>query len=107
MPARTVSPLPGGSFDQISRSFWELNRAKNIARQAAEIANGGLQNYRAEASMYGATAEAPFVDQGSHWIFTFRGGSPGFVQPTVESEVRIEKETFQSTMLYNGPPRTP
>ncbi|MDX2272878.1 MAG: hypothetical protein NW237_13165 [Cyanobacteriota bacterium] len=102
LPILSPSPLPGGTFEEISTSFWELNRAKNLARQAAELANGGLQNYRAEAAMYGATADAPFVDQGTHWVFTFRGGSPGFVEPTIESEIRVDKGSFRTTVLYNG-----
>lgn len=67
-------PLPRGSFEEISRYFRDLNRAKNLARQAAEIANGGLQRYRAEASMHGAAIDSPFEEFEDAWIFTFRGG---------------------------------
>ncbi len=108
-PARTpipVEPLPRGSFEEVSRYFRDLNRAKNLARQAAEIANGGLQRYRAEASMHGAAIDAPFEEFADAWIFTFRGGEPGFVQPSIETQVRVDRRTFQTTILYNGPIRS-
>lgn len=98
--------LPRGSFEEISRYFRDLNRAKNLARQAAEIANGGLQRYRAEASMHGAAIDAPFEELEDAWIFTFRGGEPGFVQPSIETQVRVDRRTFQTTILYNGPIRS-
>ena len=99
-------PLPRGSFEEISRYFRDLNRAKNLARQAAEIANGGLQRYRAEASMHGAAIDSPFEEFEDAWIFTFRGGEPGFVQPNIETQVRVDRRTFQTTILYNGPIRS-
>ncbi len=94
-------PLPRGSFEEISQYFRDLNRAKNLARQAAEIANGGLQNYRAEASMHGAAFDSPFEEFADHWLFTFRGGEPGFVQPSIETQVRVDKGTFRTTVIYN------
>jgi hypothetical protein len=99
-------PLPTGTFEEISRYFRDLNRAKNLARQAAEIANGGLQRYRAEASMHGAAIDAPFEEFEDAWVFTFRGGEPGFVQPSIETQVRVDRRTFQTTILYNGPIRS-
>ena len=108
-PARTpipVEPLPRGSFEEVSRYFRDLNRAKNLARQAAEIANGGLQRYRAEASMHGAAIDAPFEELEDAWIFTFRGGEPGFIRPSIETQVRVDRRTFQTTILYNGPIRS-
>ncbi|MFS8901448.1 hypothetical protein NW845_08735 [Synechococcus sp. H60.2] len=109
-PVPTTSPrprpLPTGTFEEISRYFRDLNRAKNLARQAAEIANGGLQRYRAEASMHGAAIDAPFEEFADAWIFTFRGGEPGFTQPSIETQVRVDRRTFQTTILYNGPIRS-
>jgi len=99
-------PLPRGSFEEVSRYFRDLNRAKNLARQAAEIANGGLQRYRAEASMHGAAIDSPFEEFEDAWVFTFRGGEPGFVQPSIETQVRVDRRTFQTTILYNGPIRS-
>ena len=79
-----------------------LNRAQNLARQAAEKANGGLDNYRAEASMYGSTATSPVVDNGNTWTFTFKGGAPGSTEPTIESVVTVAKDGSQVTVDYNG-----
>jgi len=80
----------------------ELNRAKNLARQAAENANGGLGQYRAEASMHGASAESPFVDNGDDtWTFTFRGHKPGASVYTVETVVTVSQDG-SITVNYNG-----
>ncbi|MCY7382961.1 MAG: hypothetical protein LH628_10370 [Microcoleus sp. CAN_BIN18] len=80
----------------------ELNRAKNLARQAAENANGGLGQYRAEASMHGASAESPFVDNGDDtWTFTFRGRKPGASVYTVETVVTVSQDG-SITVNYNG-----
>lgn len=79
-----------------------LSRAKNLARQAAETANGGLSKYRAESSMHRSAAQSPFVDRGDHWIFTFKGNVPGATTPSIESEIRVDKADFKTTVLYNG-----
>jgi len=80
----------------------ELNRAKNLARQAAENANGGLGQYRAEASMHGASAESPFVDNGDGtWTFTFQGYKPGSSVYTVETVVTVSQDG-RITVNYNG-----
>jgi len=80
----------------------ELNRAKNLARQAAEAANGGLGNYRAEASMHGTSKESPFVDNGDgSWTFTFKGYKPGTSVYTVESVVTVSKDG-RIRVDYNG-----
>ncbi len=80
----------------------ELNRAKNLARQAAENANGGLGEYRAEASMHGASAESPFVDNGDgNWTFTFQGHKPGASVYTVETVVTVS-QNGRIVVNYNG-----
>lgn len=84
------------------REIEALSKAKNLARQAAETANGGLENYRTDPSMHGSAAKSPYVDQGEYWLFTFKGGIPGYTVPTVESEVRVNKSDFQTTVVYNG-----
>jgi hypothetical protein len=35
-------------------------------------------------------------------MFTFRGSAPGSTDMSIESEVRVNKSDFQTTMLYNG-----
>jgi hypothetical protein len=83
----------------------ELNRAKNLARQAAEVANGGLGNYRAEAAMHGAAKESPFVDNGNGtWTFTFKGQKPGASVYTVETVVTVSQDGTVR-VDYNGPIR--
>ncbi|HAO11617.1 MAG TPA: hypothetical protein DCQ51_10710 [Planktothrix sp. UBA8407] len=83
----------------------ELNRAKNLARQAAEVANGGLGKYRAEAAMHGAAKESPFVDNGNGtWTFTFKGQKPGASVYTVETVVTVSQDG-RIRVYYNGPIR--
>jgi hypothetical protein len=95
-PSATVSS-PNNVYRDIEGRF----RARNLARQAAERTNGGLEKYRAEPAMY--TQEvAPDVDEPTHWVFIFQGGAPGAATPTVETEVRVDKADFKTTVLYNG-----
>ncbi|MGF1574719.1 MAG: hypothetical protein ACFCU9_02045 [Cyanophyceae cyanobacterium] len=102
-----TQPSTGGSVDitDLISTSRELNRAKNLARQAAEIYNGGLQNYRAESAMHTAGVAAPYVDRGTDWVFRFQGGLPGATVMTIESEIRVDKSSFQTEVLYNGPLR--
>lgn len=84
----------------------DLNRAKNLARQAAESANGGIRYYRAEDSMHGPASRCPYVDNGDSWTFTFTGSRVGSVSRTIESVVTVYKNTSRILVAYNGPIRT-
>jgi len=81
----------------------DLNRAKNLARQTIERANGGLGRYQAERAMHGPATDAPYVDNGDgSWTFTFVGGAPGYTTPTVESVVTVYREGWRVAIDYNG-----
>jgi hypothetical protein len=110
--ARTgESPLTNSDVVADFRVSLDLNRAKNLARQAAERANGGLGLYRAERSMHQDGASAPHVvNPDGSWTFTFRGFDPrmadasGVAPFTVESVVTVTPAGVV-TMDYNGPIR--
>ncbi|MEG4516620.1 MULTISPECIES: hypothetical protein [unclassified Microcoleus] len=99
-----ANPAPEYDTDgvRVINNNIELNRAKNLARQAAERANGGLGNYRAEASMHGTSKESPFVDNGDGtWTFTFKGSKPGSSVFTVETVVTVSQDG-RIRVDYNG-----
>jgi hypothetical protein len=83
-----------------------LTRAMNLARQAAETENGGLNYYRAEPSMYGPAIDAPFVDnKDGSLTFTFLGGAPAY-PPSIQSIVTVQTAGLLVTIDYNGPIQT-
>lgn len=87
-------------------SIFALSRAKNLARQAAENANGGLMVYRADRSMHGAVSDAPCVDNGDGtWTFTVKGGAPGFTTASRETVVTVDGNAWNVKVDYNGPIR--
>ena len=102
MPSQNASSV---NQQQLTLNI-ELNRAKNLARQAAERLNGGLGRYRAEPSMHGPAWDSPYVENGDgSWTFTFRGGSPNSGIMTVESVVMVDRTTGNVNVQYNGPIR--
>lgn len=84
----------------------DLNRAKNLARQAAESANGGIRVYRAEDSMHGPASRCPYVENNDSWTFTFLGGRPGITTKTIQSVVTVYKANPRVVVAYNGAIRT-
>lgn len=83
-----------------------LGRAQNLARQAAERANGGLNYYRADRSMYGPPSQAPFKQNtDGSFTFTFQGYTPGSEVPSYQSVVTVSQDGEQVTVDSNGPVR--
>lgn len=87
-----------------------INAAKNEARQMAEVTNGGLRLYRAEAAMHGASVDSPCERLGAEtWRFTIRGGDPTAValeeNYTILSVVTVKGTGRDRTITldYNGP----
>jgi hypothetical protein len=82
-----------------------LSKARNIARQVVIKANGGLDRYRPDASMFGPAAKSPHVKNADGSLtFTFKGGSPGSTTMTIESVVTVSS-TGSANIQYNGPVR--
>ena len=101
MQAQTL-PQPNSHQALITNNI-ELNRAKNLARQVAEKANGGLSNYRAENSMYGPATEAPYKDNGDGtYTFTFTGHKPGSSVKTVKTVVTVAKDASRIALNDNS-----
>lgn len=101
--AQASNPTANMSFDERVAYITDLSRAKNLARQAAERVNGGINSYWAEPSMHGPAAESPFVDNGDGtWTFTFQGGAPASNVLDVETEVVVNRSTWDVAVVYNG-----
>jgi len=106
----SIALVPGIASAQITNnskiSLINLGRAENLARQAAEQANGGLQHYRAQNSMYGPAKRSPHTYDGhGRWTFTFKGHTPDSNTPTVESVVTVSRTRIVH-IDYNGPIRS-
>lgn len=86
--------------------FAILGRAQNLARQAAERANGGLNYYRAERSMFGPPSQAPVREnEDGSFTFTFQGHTPGSEIPAFQSVVTVSRDGNRVTVESNGPVR--
>jgi hypothetical protein len=82
-----------------------FSKARNLARQSAIKANGGLSRYRPEPSMFGPSAQTPAVKNANGSItFSFKGGAPGTTTLTTESVVTVNP-TGNVNLEYNGPVR--
>lgn len=98
-PAQS-SPSSTGSTD-----IYFINRAKNLARQAAITANGGLERYRPDPVMFGPAVQTQYTRNSDGSItFSFGGGAPGLVMPSLETVATVS--AGGSVKLdYNGPLR--
>lgn len=69
---------------------YDLNRAKNLARQRGEAENGGVGVYETEPSMHGPATESPHVINADGSVtFTFRGRARGSDFYTLETQVTV------------------
>jgi hypothetical protein len=94
------SAAPTGSPD-----VYFINRAKNLARQAAITANGGLLRYRPDPAMFGPAVQTQYLRNGDGSItFTFTGSAPGGANPSVETVATVAPGGAVK-LDYNGPPR--
>jgi hypothetical protein len=80
-------------------------KARNLARQAAIKANGGLARYRPEPSMFGPSAQTPAVKNANGSItFNFKGGAPNTSELITQSVVTVDP-AGSVNLEYNGPVR--
>ena len=96
-----------GSGDTVSpastppKDVYFVNRAKNLVRQAAINANGGLIKYRPDPIMYGPAVQTPYKENPDGSVtFTFTGGAPG-AAPSVETVATVRPDGLV-TLDYNG-----
>jgi hypothetical protein len=103
LPLSEVSACSANAIATGAEKIVALSRARHLARQAAETANGGLEFYQADASMHGRVSDAPCMDNGNgSWTFTVKGGTPGFTTPTQETIVTVDGNTWNIMIDYNG-----
>jgi hypothetical protein len=83
------------------KDVYFVNRAKNLVRQAAINANGGLNKYRPDPIMYGPAVQTPYKENPDGSVtFTFTGGAPG-AAPSVETVATVRPDGLV-TLDYNG-----
>jgi hypothetical protein len=100
---KSLSPSKDRDIDTNLKNLIKLNRAKNLARQAAEQANGGLRLYRAEPSMHQAGEDAPYkINSDGTLTFTFKGRQSTTSVFTILSIVTVDLDREIVTMNYNG-----
>jgi hypothetical protein len=104
------APSAGSGFSVPSTTpstpdVYFINRAKNLARQAAITANGGLERYRPDPVMFGPAVQTQFVRNADGSItFSFTGGAPGS-SPSVETVATVVPGGSVK-LDYNGPLRS-
>jgi hypothetical protein len=107
LTALTIGSLPihaqqGSNLPTDPAVLLSLGRAQNLARQAAEKANGGLGNYRADRSMYDPPSQAPYkYNSDGSWTFTFQGRRPESSVPFVETAVTVSQDGSRVNVDYN------
>lgn len=103
-------PAPPDNGPRNQAFFLALNRAKNLARVAAEATNGGLNRYVAESKMYGGGSGTDYTYKNGFFTFQFVGGAPGWqpqgLPPTVESVISVSFDGKTVRTDYNGPIRS-
>ena len=99
------NPLGNGAASAGSTDIYFINRAKNLARQAAITANGGLERYRPDPVMFGPAVQTQYTrnDDGSI-TFSFVGGAPGLATPSLETVATVSTGGVVK-LDYNGPLR--
>ncbi len=113
LSASVVNPAPAHAQDRLaernarlealSLSPFDVQRAKNQARQLAERLNGGLERYRAEASMHGPSSESPYrLTEAGQIEFRFLGRAPGDSHYSLETVVIVNPDTWELEATYNG-----
>jgi hypothetical protein len=100
---KSLSPSKDRDIDTNLKNLIKLNRAKNLARQAAEQANGGLRLYRAEPIMHQAGEDTYYKTNNDGSItFTFKGRLANESVFTILSVVTVDLDREIVTMNYNG-----
>jgi hypothetical protein len=100
------NPTPSSGFSTPSTpDVYFINRAKNLARQAAITANGGLERYRPDPVMFGPAIQTQYLRNADGSItFSFMGGAPGFSTPSIETVATVVPGGSVK-LDYNGPLR--
>ncbi len=101
----STNSLGNGASPTGSTDIYFINRAKNLARQAAITANGGLERYRPDPVMFGPAVQTQYNRNGDGSItFSFAGGAPGLATPSLETIATVSTEGVVK-LDYNGPLR--
>jgi hypothetical protein len=100
------NPNPSSGFSTPGTpDVYFINRAKNLARQAAITANGGLERYRPDPAMFGPAIQTQYLRNADGSItFSFMGGAPGFSTPSIETVATVVPGGSVK-LDYNGPLR--